>query len=93
MNEQSIREMVSKALEYASVPGFAGSAVQRAFVEGQQDVAFSDLQIDSLAAMELCIAIEANVDVTILPVDLPGIGSLEALVRRIEELSSAAGAL
>ena len=88
MTEIEVRSLLSDALEYASVPGFAGGDTQRAFLSGQ-DVRFSELDLDSLAAMELCIAIETNLDVTILPNDLPEMGSLNALVRRVHELRDA----
>lgn len=88
MTTQEIRELVSQALRYASVPGFDRSETKEAFLSGK-DVALSQLEIDSLAAMELCIAIEANLDVSILPDDLPRLGSLNALVGRIEELRNA----
>lgn len=88
MTNSEIRHLLSEALEYASVPGFADSPRQTAFCEGA-DVRMDELQIDSLASMELCIAIETNLDVTILPADLAEIGSLGALVEHIERLKYA----
>jgi hypothetical protein len=88
MTNQQIKELISEALVYASVPGFAGGAAQRTFLAGG-DVSIAALEIDSLAAMELCIAIEANLDVTILPADIGETASLNALVERIAQLKNA----
>lgn len=88
MNDQDIRQLVADALRYASVPGFDRSDRKEAFLAGE-DVAFTELEIDSLAAMELCIAIEASLDVTVLPAELPELGSLNALLARIAELRRA----
>jgi acyl carrier protein len=84
LTEQEVRNVISAALQYASVPDFAGSARQARFLAGD-DVRFDELEIDSLAAMELCIAIELELGVSITPADLPEIGSLVALVRRVQE--------
>lgn len=88
MTNLGIRRLVSEALEYASVPGFSGGDKQEAFLQGA-DISLDDLEIDSLAAMELCIAIETNLDVTLLPAELPALGSLNGIVRRVEELLGA----
>lgn len=84
MTENQIREIVADALDYAAVPQFRGSELRAQFVAGSQDIAFDELEIDSLAAMELCIAIETNSGVSILPAELAEFGSLGALVKRVE---------
>ena len=89
MTETEIRHLVAEALAYASVPNFQGSAVERAFLAATAEVPFSELEIDSLAAMEICIAIEANIGVSILPNNLAQIGSLAGLVRSIHRKTSA----
>ncbi len=88
MNDDELRHLLSDALDYASVPGFAGSERQLQFIAGG-DVRLSELEIDSLAAMEICIAIETNFDVSIVPNDLPTFESLGALVKRIKEMRGA----
>lgn len=89
MTEQEIRELIADALTYASVPGFRGSAQEAAFLAGASDVPLSEFEIDSLASMEVCIAIETNLGVTLLPGELPEIGSLGGLVRRVREAAVA----
>jgi acyl carrier protein len=84
VTELEIREVIADALDYAAVPRFRGSEARAAFVAGTSDISMNDLEIDSLAAMELCIALETNSGVSILPDELPGFGSLGALAKRVE---------
>jgi acyl carrier protein len=84
MTESEIREVIADALDYAAVPQFRGSDARAQFVAGARDIAFDELEIDSLAAMELCIALETNSGVSILPAELPEFGTLGALVKRVE---------
>jgi acyl carrier protein len=44
--------------------------------------------VDSLAAMEICIALEANWGTALVPEDLQRVGSLQALVRIVVETLS-----
>ncbi|MDB5539358.1 MAG: hypothetical protein JWQ89_1085 [Devosia sp.] len=83
MTNEDIRQVIADALGYASVPRFRGSSREAAFLSGAEDVPLATLEIDSLAAMELCIAIETIVGVSILPQQLAEIGSLNALVTTI----------
>ena len=89
MTETEIRQLVAEALAYASIPNFQGSATERAFLAATAEVPFSELEIDSLAAMEICIAIEANIGTSILPNELAGIETLSDLVRSIQGKTSA----
>lgn len=85
MTDDEIRHVIADALGYASVPMFAGSARAHDFLSGMVDVQFADLDMDSLAVMELCIAIEASLGVSVLPEQLRDIGSLEQLAKTIRE--------
>lgn len=89
MTELEIREVIADALDYAAVPRFRGSELRNQFVAGATDILFDDLEIDSLAAMELCIALETNSGVSILPAELPEFGTLGALVKRVESVLAA----
>ena len=89
MTELEIRGVIADALDYASVPRFRGSEAREQFVSGGRDISFDELEIDSLAAMELCIALETNAGVSILPAELPEFGSLGALVKRVESMLAA----
>ncbi len=80
MTEAEIRQVISDALVYAAVPLFAESAEQSDFVAGRRDVRLDEFEIDSLATMELCIAIELNLGVEIVPGDLTEIATLGDIV-------------
>lgn len=84
MTELEIREIIADALDYAAVPRFRGSEARAQFVVGARDISLDELEIDSLAAMELCIALETSSGVSILPDELPGFGSLGAIAKRVE---------
>lgn len=80
MTDDEIRATILEALSYASVFALRDTDVSDGFLAGTQDITFTDLQMDSLATMELCIALEVHAGVTILPDELRQIGSLERLV-------------
>ncbi len=92
MTEKEIREVIADAMNYAAVPGFKGSANETGFLAGTAEVPFSEVDLDSLAAMEVCISIETNVGISILPAELEQIGSLGGLVRRVMQNGAAGNA-
>lgn len=55
-------------------------AVEDAFLAGTADVAISDLRMDSLSAMEFCIALENRWGLSVSPADVNRLGSLAELV-------------
>ena len=89
MTEAEIRQVIADALVYAAVPLFADSDEQVDFIAGRRDIAMDEYEIDSLAAMEVCIAIEANLGVEIVPGDLAGITTLGGIVALAQERAGA----
>jgi acyl carrier protein len=85
MNETAIRELIAEALTSANVIAFRQNDLRLAFLQGQRDVSLAELDIDSLAAMELCIALEINIGTSIVPDQLQTIGSLDRLVTTVME--------
>ena len=83
VSENEVRKLLVRALDDASVFGIRDEALQQSFVDGRRDVAFAELDIDSLARMELCIAIEVETGVVIVPGDLEHMASLGELARAI----------
>jgi acyl carrier protein len=81
LTEAEIRQVISDALSYASVPLYTGSSEEADFVAGRRDIRMDQFDIDSLAAMELCIAIEANLGVEIAPAELEKITTLGGIVK------------
>lgn len=85
MTEAEIRQVIADALVYASVPYLRGSNLATQFVSGETDVKMQQLEMDSLAAMELCIAIEVNIGVSIIPSELSDLDALSGLSAMIRE--------
>jgi acyl carrier protein len=80
VTDHQIRATILDALAYASVFAVRDTGVSDAFLAGTRDITFTDLQMDSLATMELCIALEVNAGISIVPDELQTIGSLQRLV-------------
>lgn len=85
MSEQELRLMIAEALEYASVIAMQHKGLTAVFLDGGTDIPLEDLEMDSLATMELCIAIETNTGVSIVPDDLVRLGTLNRLVEALRE--------
>jgi hypothetical protein len=83
MTDQELRQVIVNALEYANVIAMRDKRLAPAFLDGREEVALADLDLDSLATMELCIAIEAHTSVTIVPEGLQRIATLGELVRTV----------
>ena len=58
-------------------------AIEEAFLAGDVDFAIADLQMDSLSAMEFCIALEDRWGLSVTPNDVATLGSLVGLVARL----------
>lgn len=86
MTEQQIRTMLVEALEYSSVIAMRDKNFIDGFLAGTIEVPIDALDMDSLAEMEVCIAIEVNAGASILPERLRKIGTLERLVVLIQGL-------
>ena len=84
MTSEEARRVLLQAMRYANVQGLS-SAQGEAFVAGEADIQLDRLDMDSLAAMELCIAIEANGGASITPDQLKAAATGSALVRLILE--------
>ncbi len=80
MTDEEIRSLIAQELEYACMTAMRTKDLTPIFLEGRRDIALAELDMDSLAEMELCIAIEINTGVSIVPNDLQTIGSLDRLV-------------
>lgn len=57
--------------------------VEEAYLAGTCDVEIVDLQMDSLSAMEFCIALEERWGLSVVPADVARLGSLDGLRQRL----------
>ncbi|MFO1284806.1 MAG: acyl carrier protein [Burkholderiales bacterium] len=84
MSARAIREVLIAGLEAGAVPGVNRIAVREAFLSGVDDLSFAEYPLDSLAQVELCIAIEAGLRVVLSPEDLRAYPSAGDLARALE---------
>ena len=82
------RAAVFEALKIAS-PGAFDDRMQRAFVEDGSNFQLAELEMDSLASMEFCIAIELSTGVTLVPAQLAELTSTDAVEARLREMLEA----
>ncbi len=84
MDIASIRMAVFEALTIAS-PGVFDDDMRRSFLTGQANIALADLDMDSMAAMEFCIALELSTGTSLLPSQLAELATTDTVERRIRE--------
>ena len=84
MNEREIRLILADGLEAGAVHQVSNVSIREAFLAGTRDLTFEELEMDSLAKMELCIAIEVGTGVSLAPEELgrfAAIGEIVAMLR------------
>lgn len=85
MNERSIRDVFVEGLVAGAVHSINDVDTRKAFLDGTRDLAFDELAMDSLARMELCIAIEVGTGVSMAPEELGRYRSLGELAAHLLE--------
>jgi len=85
MGEADLRQMLVDAIDASTIVGLRRSGLMEGFLNGTADIPFEALEMDSMGAMELCIAVEVNTGVEIVPAELSELGSLGAVVASIVE--------
>lgn len=85
MSSPATRRFLLDALERASAVGIRKHPGRAAFLAGRADIEFGELEMDSLARMELCIAIEVRTGVEMPSEQLEEIGSLARLAEILEK--------
>ena len=84
MTDQELRTIIVESLEYANVTTAREQSMAFLSSEGREDISLNQLGMDSLAVMELCIAIEVNTGVSIVPDDLQKVGTLNNLIKSVQ---------
>lgn len=82
MTSEQARKILVDAMRYANVIGISAEQGS-AFEAGTSDIELDQVEMDSLATMELCIAIEANTGLSITPEQLMAAATGSELVRLI----------
>lgn len=81
----AIRQTIADALEFANALEHVSANELSAFVSGDQSLPINRLELDSLARMELLIALETEHAIVVTPSDLARFESLRALADAIEQ--------
>ena len=83
MNNIEIRKRMIPILDEVNISELRSVSDQQDFINGELDLAFDEMDMDSLFSMELCIAIELELGVSIVPEQLNQLRSLQGLVQKI----------
>lgn len=84
--EREIREVIADSLIAANVYMFARLDLRERFLSGADPVHTSQLEMDSLSLMEVCMEIEVRCEVSITPEEFVEFQTLEVLAKRMMEL-------
>ena len=79
MDARTVRQALIEGLEAGGVSEASQIKFRAPFLDGTLDATFEELALDSLARMELCIAIEVALGVSLAPEELQRYRSLDAL--------------
>jgi acyl carrier protein len=85
MDGRQLRTRLLDALKAAATLDGLDEAARLAFVERGEPFSLSRLDMDSLARMEFCIAVELSLGVTLLPRQLLELDSIDAIERFVAE--------
>lgn len=83
MSEEELRRMLVDTIDASTIVGLRRSGLMEEFLAGTGDVPFAALEMDSMGAMELCIAVEVHTGVEIVPAELADLGSLGGVVAAV----------
>ncbi len=84
MTREELNTFLLALFEENNVIGFHDSHLKDDFLCGTNPLDFRNLAMDSLAVMEICIAVELELGVSVVPDQLVGMASLAELVNHIE---------
>lgn len=83
MDEREVRRIIVEGLDAGGVTKLKAAKARAEFLDGVRDLRIDELGMDSLARMELCIAIELGTGVSIASRELADHRSLGALAEAV----------
>lgn len=83
MTELEVRKIVVEALEHANTMGIYNSKTKETLLSGGEDIQMEKLELDSLSSMELCIALELNSDIVIVPDELAEFKTFNEFIKKV----------
>ena len=87
-DEYVLRGTLTGLVRQAGIFGLRDDDLEKAFISGEVDPNLKDIGMDSLSEMELCIGIENELGVSIVPAELEKLATLDAVVARIQQLQA-----
>ena len=88
LSDVRLRQTLIRLVRQAGIFGLRDDDLEEAFISGEANPNLKDIGIDSLSEMELCIGIENELGVSIVPAELEKLATLEAVVARIQQLQA-----
>ena len=85
MDARAIRQVLIDGLEAGGVIEARSIRFREPFLDGSIDATFEELALDSLARMEVCIAIEVALGISLAPEELQRYTSLGDLANDLRE--------
>ena len=85
-SERTLRENIVRLVHQAGIFGLRDDDLENTFISGAVNPNLKDIGIDSLSEMELCIGIENELGVSIVPAELEKLATLDAICQRIQQL-------
>ncbi len=79
------RSRIASLVASFGANGLRSSGREENVIEGREDFLLTDLGIDSLGAMELCMALESEFGLDIRPDNLADFGTLGGLAQAADE--------
>ena len=79
------RKKIADLVAELGANGLRSSGHEEAVIAGLEDFSLEDLGIDSLGAMELCMALELEFGLNIRPDNLASFGTIGALAQASDE--------
>jgi acyl carrier protein len=85
-SDSDSRSVLVRLIREAGIFGLRDDALEDKFISGDANPHLADIGVDSLSEMELCIGIENHWGVSITPVELEKLATLDSLLERINHL-------
>ena len=85
VDAREVRQVLVDGLEAGGVAHANRIVFRQPFLDGEIDATFDELRLDSLARMEVCIAIEVALGISLAPEELERYRSLRELVDDLVE--------
>jgi acyl carrier protein len=81
--ERKVRVNLVTLIRKAGIFGLKDGNLEQPFIDGRENPRLDSIGMDSLSQMELCIGIENEFGVAVVPSELEEMGTLEDLMTRI----------